>query len=56
MLQLGKTENKRAPASAARIARQKQKTLELMKKYGLEGKDTLTLNRKIWEEKGKSKL
>ncbi len=45
LLQLGKNENKRGPALKARIEAQKAKSEELLRKYGMEPRDILQLNR-----------
>lgn len=49
LLQLGKNENKRGPAHKARIEAQTKKGLELCRKYGIEPRDVLYLNRKSGE-------
>lgn len=53
MLQLGRNENKRGANLLKRIQAQKEKTKELLKKYGLQEQDVLQLNR---VSGGKSKL
>lgn len=53
MLQLGRNENKRGAALLKRIEAQKEKSRELLKKYGLQERDVLQLNR---VSGGKSKL
>ncbi|KAF2181839.1 acyl-CoA dehydrogenase NM domain-like protein [Zopfia rhizophila CBS 207.26] len=45
LLQLGKNENKRGPAHKQRIEAQTKKGEELCRKYGIEVKDKLALNR-----------
>jgi acyl-CoA dehydrogenase len=49
LLQLGKNENKRGPAHKARIEAQTKKGQELCRKYGIEARDPLYLNRKSGE-------
>jgi acyl-CoA dehydrogenase len=49
LLQLGKNENKRGPAHKKRIEAQTKKGLELCKKYGIQARDPLHLNRKSAE-------
>jgi hypothetical protein len=51
--QLGKNENKRGKREFERIERQKGKAAELFKKYGVEQKDTLAMNRVRSESKAK---
>lgn len=45
LLQLGRNENKRGPAHKARIEAQQKKGEELCRKYGIEPRDPLYLNR-----------
>ncbi|KAF2637695.1 acyl-CoA dehydrogenase NM domain-like protein [Massarina eburnea CBS 473.64] len=54
LLQLARNENKRGPAHKKRIDAQREKGLELCRKYGIEPRDPLFLGRSTGE--GKSKL
>ncbi|USP75731.1 Acyl-CoA dehydrogenase family member 11 [Curvularia clavata] len=49
LLQLGRNENKRGPAHKQRLEAQKKKGEELCRKYGIEPRDPLYLNRKSGE-------